>query len=197
MGIHLRPPDARWTGRYGGGMSASRTPRLSCAARGDGGARTCWTAWPPVARARLSRRRCSPLWTGCARGRQAGDVEVSGFRDDGFLSIRRAWGGWLGSFEERDQAAKEDDARRRIVTFKDVLTAMGKEGLFFRWIELLQYESSPAWGLHACEEGEDHGEGKGAAAGSGGDFEESCRGSVVPSSFLVLRAEAALRCGRC
>ena len=26
--------------------------------------------------------------------------------------------------------------------FKDLLTAMGREGLFFRWVEVMQYESS-------------------------------------------------------
>lgn len=39
-------------------------------------------------------------------------------------------------------SAKEEEGRRKIVAFKDELTAMGKENLFFRWIELVQYESS-------------------------------------------------------
>ena len=36
----------------------------------------------------------------------------------------------------------EEEGRRKIVAFKDELTALGKENLFFRWIELVQYESS-------------------------------------------------------
>jgi len=39
-------------------------------------------------------------------------------------------------------SAKEEEGRRKIVAFKDELTAMGKENLFFRWIELVQFESS-------------------------------------------------------
>ncbi|RDL32583.1 Uncharacterized protein BP5553_09039 [Venustampulla echinocandica] len=38
-------------------------------------------------------------------------------------------------------SAKEEEGRRKIVAFKDELTAMGKENLFFRWIELVQFES--------------------------------------------------------
>ncbi|KUJ10739.1 uncharacterized protein LY89DRAFT_250000 [Mollisia scopiformis] len=44
-------------------------------------------------------------------------------------------------------SAKEEEGRRKIVAFKDELTAMGKENLFFRWIELVQYESSRPGGF--------------------------------------------------
>jgi hypothetical protein len=37
--------------------------------------------------------------------------------------------------------------QRKIVAFKDELTALGKESLFFRWIELVQFESSQAGGF--------------------------------------------------
>ncbi|TAQ85528.1 hypothetical protein B7494_g6146 [Chlorociboria aeruginascens] len=39
-------------------------------------------------------------------------------------------------------SAKEEEGRKKIIAFKEELTAMGKENLFFRWIELVQYESS-------------------------------------------------------
>jgi hypothetical protein len=42
---------------------------------------------------------------------------------------------------------KEEEGRRKIVAFKDELTAMGKENLFFRWIELVQFESSQPEGF--------------------------------------------------
>lgn len=42
---------------------------------------------------------------------------------------------------------KEVDGRRKIVAFKDELTAMGKENLFFKWIELIQYDSSQPGGF--------------------------------------------------
>ncbi|PMD42236.1 hypothetical protein L207DRAFT_510474 [Hyaloscypha variabilis F] len=44
-------------------------------------------------------------------------------------------------------SAAEEEGRRKIVAFKDELAAMGKENLFFRWIELVQYESSQPGGF--------------------------------------------------
>jgi hypothetical protein len=44
-------------------------------------------------------------------------------------------------------SAKEEEGRRKIVAFKDELTALGKENLFFKWIELVQYESSQPGGF--------------------------------------------------
>jgi hypothetical protein len=44
-------------------------------------------------------------------------------------------------------SAKEEEGRRKIVAFKDELTAMGKENLFFKWIELVQFESSKPGGF--------------------------------------------------
>lgn len=41
----------------------------------------------------------------------------------------------------------EEEGRRKIVAFKDELTAMGKENLFFKWIELVQYESTRPGGF--------------------------------------------------
>lgn len=44
-------------------------------------------------------------------------------------------------------SVKEEEGRRKIVAFKDELTILGKENLFFRWIELVQYESSQPGGF--------------------------------------------------
>ncbi|KAG9232308.1 hypothetical protein BJ875DRAFT_380982 [Amylocarpus encephaloides] len=44
-------------------------------------------------------------------------------------------------------SAKEEEGRKKIIAFKDELTAMGKENLFFRWIEIVQYESSQPGGF--------------------------------------------------
>ncbi|CAI6340069.1 unnamed protein product [Periconia digitata] len=41
----------------------------------------------------------------------------------------------------------ETDARKKIVMFKDRLTMMGKESLFFKWVELVQFESSAPGGF--------------------------------------------------
>jgi hypothetical protein len=41
----------------------------------------------------------------------------------------------------------ETEARDKVIEFKDRLTAMGKESLFFRWVELIQYESNAPGGF--------------------------------------------------
>ncbi|PVH99110.1 hypothetical protein DM02DRAFT_18955 [Periconia macrospinosa] len=41
----------------------------------------------------------------------------------------------------------ETEARKKIVMFKDELTRLGKESLFFKWIELVQFESSAPGGF--------------------------------------------------
>jgi hypothetical protein len=58
--------------------------------------------------------------------------------------------GWLiwrvedeDTAEARTRSAQSD----QILAFKDKLTAMGKEDLFFRWVELIQYESTQPGGF--------------------------------------------------
>ncbi|KAF1841946.1 uncharacterized protein K460DRAFT_369956 [Cucurbitaria berberidis CBS 394.84] len=41
----------------------------------------------------------------------------------------------------------ETEARNKVIEFKDRLTAMGKENLFFKWVELIQYESNAPGGF--------------------------------------------------
>ncbi|KAL8679464.1 MAG: hypothetical protein Q9186_004240 [Xanthomendoza sp. 1 TL-2023] len=41
----------------------------------------------------------------------------------------------------RKKEANDDDGGKKLRAFKDLLTAMGREGLFFRWVEVMQYES--------------------------------------------------------
>ncbi|EKG20090.1 hypothetical protein MPH_02589 [Macrophomina phaseolina MS6] len=56
--------------------------------------------------------------------------------------------GWcVWEVHRLDGEGAEAEGRQKIVAFKDRLTAMGKENLFFRWIELIQYESSQPGGF--------------------------------------------------
>jgi hypothetical protein len=41
----------------------------------------------------------------------------------------------------------ETEARNKVLQFKEKLTAMGKESLFFKWVELIQYESNAPGGF--------------------------------------------------
>ena len=54
------------------------------------------------------------------------------------------WAVW--SCGRLDEGA-ETEARQKIVLFKDRLTALGKESLFFKWVELVQFESSAPEGF--------------------------------------------------
>ncbi|KAL8726684.1 MAG: hypothetical protein Q9166_006552 [cf. Caloplaca sp. 2 TL-2023] len=54
--------------------------------------------------------------------------------EEGDWLIRQPW--------EDDDSIKEEAEGGKLRVFKDILTAMGKENLFFRWVEVMQYESS-------------------------------------------------------
>jgi len=57
--------------------------------------------------------------------------------------------GWMAIEQEggASGSAQEEEGRKKIVAFKDELTALGKENLFFKWIELVQFESSQPGGF--------------------------------------------------
>ncbi|OAG07895.1 uncharacterized protein CC84DRAFT_522224 [Paraphaeosphaeria sporulosa] len=70
-------------------------------------------------------------------------VSVDDFRTSVFVWVGKEdagqWVVWpCGKLDD----GSETEAREKIILFKDRLTAMGKESLFFKWIELVQYESS-------------------------------------------------------
>ena len=50
--------------------------------------------------------------------------------------------GWLIWPVYKLDEGEQEENRKKVVAFKDRLTAMGKENLFFRWIELIQFETS-------------------------------------------------------
>ncbi|KAI9798184.1 MAG: hypothetical protein M1833_004933 [Piccolia ochrophora] len=85
-------------------------------------------------------------------------ARAQGLVDDGTL----AWGdlkktvvlharacGWCAWEVWRldEEGTGGEAGRKKIVAFKDRLTQMGKESLFFRWIELVQYESTQPGGF--------------------------------------------------
>jgi hypothetical protein len=79
-------------------------------------------------------------------------VEKKGMSIDDFKTMVLIFSeehGWV-IFEAHiatKSSTKEEEGRRKILAFKDELAAMGKENLFFRWIELIQYESSKPGGF--------------------------------------------------
>ncbi|KAH8819476.1 hypothetical protein F5884DRAFT_760650 [Xylogone sp. PMI_703] len=79
-------------------------------------------------------------------------VKATKLVDRGILSIddfkttilvhSKEFGWMVVETPQASGSAKEEEGRAKIMAFKDELTALGKESLFFRWIELVQFESS-------------------------------------------------------
>ena len=55
--------------------------------------------------------------------------------------------GWLCYDLKARLVADEDDKRRQLLAFRDALAAMGKEALFYRWIEMVQFEATQPGGF--------------------------------------------------
>ncbi|KAK2628811.1 hypothetical protein QTJ16_001914 [Diplocarpon rosae] len=69
-------------------------------------------------------------------------------------------------------SAAEEEGRKKIVAFKDELTFLGKESLFFKWIELVQYESSRPGGFTPDKQVETMAKAKEMFEAHGVDFEK-------------------------
>lgn len=55
--------------------------------------------------------------------------------------------GWLQYDIKVVETNEEDERRREVFAFRDALTAMGKDDLFYRWVELVQFESTQTGGF--------------------------------------------------
>ncbi|KAL8751106.1 MAG: hypothetical protein Q9199_006640 [Rusavskia elegans] len=59
-----------------------------------------------------------------------------------FHGAKDEWMIWRPWDDDEQKLAEEDEGGSKLRRFKDLLTAMGREGLFFRWVEIMQYETS-------------------------------------------------------
>ncbi|XDG04798.1 hypothetical protein ABKA04_004413 [Annulohypoxylon sp. FPYF3050] len=55
--------------------------------------------------------------------------------------------GWLSVDMKVSENVEEDERRRQVFAFRDALAAVNKEDLFYRWIEIIQYESTQPGGF--------------------------------------------------
>ncbi|KAI1385189.1 uncharacterized protein F4822DRAFT_336961 [Hypoxylon trugodes] len=55
--------------------------------------------------------------------------------------------GWLSVDMKGGENADEDERRRQVFAFRDALASVGKEDLFYRWIETVQFETEKAGGF--------------------------------------------------
>ncbi|TPX18125.1 uncharacterized protein E0L32_002634 [Thyridium curvatum] len=86
--------------------------------------------------------------------------------------------GWLSLDMNADQSAKEDDRRRQVFAFRDGLARIGKEELFFRWIEMMQFESSQPSGFGPEKQVEVAAKVRELFQSNGVDFDEFWKESV-------------------
>ncbi|KAL1871038.1 hypothetical protein VTK73DRAFT_2311 [Phialemonium thermophilum] len=55
--------------------------------------------------------------------------------------------GWLCLDLTAGDNSREEERRRQVFAFRDALAAVGKEDLFFRWIEIIQFETTQPGGF--------------------------------------------------
>lgn len=55
--------------------------------------------------------------------------------------------GWVSLDMKLADGAQDDARRTQVFAFRDALAAVGKEDLFYRWIEIVQYESTQPGGF--------------------------------------------------
>jgi len=81
--------------------------------------------------------------------------------------------GWMASgVAVHSDSVAQEEGRRKIVAFKDELTAMGKENLFFGWIELVQFESSQPGGFGPKQQEKTMAKAKAMFEAQGVDFDK-------------------------
>lgn len=57
--------------------------------------------------------------------------------------------GWVTIDLGNGENAGQEERRKQVMLFKDALTSLGKEDLFFRWVEMIQFETSQPGGFTA------------------------------------------------
>ncbi|KAJ5793669.1 hypothetical protein N7457_000268 [Penicillium paradoxum] len=84
------------------------------------------------------------------RTRRGEGIRIDEFRTAVLVNTDAdGWLIWRVGDENTPAAEKRSVQRDQILAFKDKLTEMGKENLFLRWVELIQWESSQPGGFTA------------------------------------------------
>lgn len=75
-------------------------------------------------------------------------LSLADFRTSVYVYVKhKTEGRWAVWNCGRLDDGSETEARKKVLYFRDRLTAMGKETLFFKWVELVQFESSAPGGF--------------------------------------------------
>lgn len=75
----------------------------------------------------------------------AKDIALEAFSN--IVLIHHKDHGWLRYDIKGGASAVEDEKRRQVFAFRDALTALGKEKLFYRWVEIVQFEATQPGGF--------------------------------------------------
>ncbi|KAK3376635.1 hypothetical protein B0T24DRAFT_223847 [Lasiosphaeria ovina] len=86
--------------------------------------------------------------------------------------------GWLILELATSETPKEEERRRQVFAFRDALQALGKEDLFYRWIEIIQYETSQPGGFSTERQAEVAHKVRDLFKASGIDFDNFWKESV-------------------
>ncbi|KAF5003484.1 hypothetical protein FDECE_9970 [Fusarium decemcellulare] len=73
------------------------------------------------------------------------DIAVEAFKN--VVLVHHADYGWMSYEVQGGAASSEDERRRQVFAFRDTLTALGKEDLFYRWVEIVQFEATQPGGF--------------------------------------------------
>lgn len=73
------------------------------------------------------------------------DVALDAFRS--LVLLHNEEYGWMSYDLKVGGTSTENEKRRQMFAFRDALSSMGKEKLFFRWVEIVQFEASQPGGF--------------------------------------------------
>ncbi|KAB5533643.1 hypothetical protein GE09DRAFT_1144675 [Coniochaeta sp. 2T2.1] len=96
-------------------------------------------------------------------------------REFGWVCIDRKQ---LGEPGAGGPGAEEDERRRQVLAFRDALAAVGKEDMFYRWIEIVQFEVSQPGGFGEEKQVEVAGRIREMFAAEGIDFDKFWKEAV-------------------
>ncbi|KAI0597087.1 hypothetical protein F4775DRAFT_265475 [Biscogniauxia sp. FL1348] len=95
--------------------------------------------------------------------------------------------GWLCVDMKAEDDLQEDGRRRQVFAFRDALAAVGKDDLFYRWIEIIQFESSQPGGFGPEKQEKAAKEIRDMFQKDGIDFDQFWKDSVGSDSSLGLQ----------
>lgn len=93
--------------------------------------------------------------------------------------------GWVSLDLKEHDSAGDDERRDQVFAFRDALAAVGKEDLFYRWIEIVQFESTRPGGFSPERQVETAKQIRDLFAEQGIDFDEFWKESVDPKTELA------------